>query len=93
MEKLKLHTPDLTEENVEKLAAIFPNCVTEGRDEQGRLRRVVDFDLLRPARLGHSALPRLRTAADLHLQRRGRRQREHARWPGRRHQRRELRLR
>ena len=45
MEKLKLHTPDLTEENVEKLAAIFPNSVTEGRDERGRLRRVVDFDL------------------------------------------------
>jgi adenine-specific DNA-methyltransferase len=70
MEKLKLHTPDLTEENVEKLAAIFPNCVTEGRDEQGRLRRVVDFDLLRQE---------LSTAVV-----EGPRERYHLDWPGKR---------
>lgn len=29
MEKLKMHTPNITAENVEKLAALFPNCVTE----------------------------------------------------------------
>ncbi len=70
MEKLKLHTPDLTEENVEKLAAIFPNCVTEGRDEQGRLRRVVDFDLLRQE-LSTSVVE-------------GPRERYHLDWPGKR---------
>ena len=47
MEKLKLHTPDLTAENIEKLTALFPNCVTEVRDEHGKLTRAVDFDQLR----------------------------------------------
>ena len=35
MDKLKLHTPDLTAANIEKLAALFPDCVTEARDEKG----------------------------------------------------------
>src|SRR5690606_34279771 len=30
-----------------KLAALFPNCVTESRDAQGNLKQAVDFDLLR----------------------------------------------
>jgi len=47
MEKLKLHTPDLTAENIEKLAALFPDCITEARDENGKLTRAVDFDQLR----------------------------------------------
>ena len=38
MDKLKLHTPDLTAANIEKLAALFPDCVTETRDEKGRSR-------------------------------------------------------
>lgn len=29
MKKLKMHTPDLTEENFRKLAALFPNAITE----------------------------------------------------------------
>src|SRR5687768_14257682 len=47
MEKLKLHTPDLTASNIEKLAELFPNCITEARDEHGKLIRAVDFDQLR----------------------------------------------
>lgn len=48
MEKLKLHTPNLTEENIERLAALFPNCVTEAADEKtGQLKRAIDFDQLR----------------------------------------------
>jgi adenine-specific DNA-methyltransferase len=47
MEKLKLHTPDLTAKNIEKLAALFPDCITESRDEKGNLVRGVDFDQLR----------------------------------------------
>lgn len=45
--KLKMHSPDLTEDNIAKIAALFPNCISESRDEQGRLKQVVDFDLLR----------------------------------------------
>ena len=47
MEKLKLHTPDLTAKNIEKLAQLFPNCVTEARDEAGRLTQAIGFDQLR----------------------------------------------
>lgn len=47
MEKLKLHSPDLTQANIEKLAQLFPNCVTEARDDKGQLRRAIDFDQLR----------------------------------------------
>jgi adenine-specific DNA-methyltransferase len=47
MDKLKLHTPDLTAANVERIAALFPNCVTEATDETGKLKRAIDFDLLK----------------------------------------------
>jgi len=47
MTKLKLHTPDLTAANVERIAALFPNCVTEATNETGKLKRAIDFDLLK----------------------------------------------
>jgi adenine-specific DNA-methyltransferase len=47
MSKLKMHSPDLTAANIERLSALFPNCVTESKDEKGQLRKSVDFDLLR----------------------------------------------
>ena len=47
MEKLKLHTPDFTQENIAKLAELFPNCITESADEKGAVKRAIDFDLLR----------------------------------------------
>jgi len=47
MEKLKLHTPDFTDANIEKLAKLFPNCVTESRDDKGEPKRAIDFDALR----------------------------------------------
>jgi adenine-specific DNA-methyltransferase len=47
MEKLKLHSKDLTAENIEKLAALFPNCLTETQDEHGETKHAIDFDLLR----------------------------------------------
>ena len=34
MEKMKFETPDLAAENVEKIAALFPSCVTEMLDEE-----------------------------------------------------------
>ena len=47
MDKLKMETPDLTQANIEKLAALFPACVTEARDEDGKLKKAVNFELLR----------------------------------------------
>ena len=47
MDKLRMETPDLTQSNIEKLAALFPACVTEARGEDGKLKKAVNFDLLR----------------------------------------------
>ncbi len=47
MEKLKMHTPDLTEENFKKLSEMFPNAVTETKDENGEVVRAIDADVLR----------------------------------------------
>lgn len=46
MEKLKMHTPDLAEENYKKLAALFPDAVTETKDENGNTVRAIDKDVL-----------------------------------------------
>jgi len=46
MEKLKMHTPDLAEENYKKLAALFPDAVTETIDENGNVVRAIDKDVL-----------------------------------------------
>ncbi|WP_269900280.1 site-specific DNA-methyltransferase [Paenalcaligenes faecalis] len=42
-----MHSPDLTQQNLEKIRAAFPNCVTEARDAQGNLKLAIDFDLLK----------------------------------------------
>jgi len=47
MEKLKMHSPNLTDENIAKIRELFPGCVTEATDEEGVLRYAVDFDQLR----------------------------------------------
>ncbi len=47
MDKLKMHSPNLTAANIDKLAELFPNCVSEARDESGKLKRAIDFDQLR----------------------------------------------
>lgn len=47
MDKMRMGTPDLTQSNIEKLAALFPACITEGRDQHGRLKKTVNFELLR----------------------------------------------
>lgn len=46
MEKLKMHTSDIAEENYQKLAALFPSAVTETIDENGNVVRAIDKDIL-----------------------------------------------
>lgn len=46
MNKPKFETPDMVEKNIEKLAEIFPNCITEARDENGKLKKAVNFEML-----------------------------------------------
>jgi adenine-specific DNA-methyltransferase len=48
MDKLKMHSPDLSQDNIAKIREMFPGCVTEARDEAtGAVRLAVDFDQLR----------------------------------------------
>ena len=44
---LDMHSPNLVDDNVQKIMALFPNCITESEDENGNLKKAVDFDLLR----------------------------------------------
>ncbi len=47
MDKMRMETPDLTAANVEKIGELFPNCITEAADENGKLKKAINFDLLR----------------------------------------------
>ena len=47
MDKMEMHSPDLSQQNVEKLKELFPNCVTESRDKNGKPISAIDFDLLK----------------------------------------------
>lgn len=48
MDKLKMHSPDLSQDNIAKIRELFPGCVTEALDEAtGAVRLAVDFDQLR----------------------------------------------
>lgn len=47
MRKLAMKTIDLTQVNIDKIAGLFPNVITEARNEQGVIKRAIDFDLLK----------------------------------------------
>lgn len=73
IEKLDLQSPDLVNENIEKLASLFPNCVTESYIETKtgtELRRSVDFDILKQE-LSHAVVE-------------GNKERYRLEWPGKR---------
>ena len=42
MEKLKMHSPNLTQENVARMRKLFPGCVTEATNDNGTVKLVVD---------------------------------------------------
>lgn len=47
MEKMKMHSPNLTQENIARIRELFPGCVTEAKGEDGQLKLAMDFDQLR----------------------------------------------
>ena len=47
MEKLNLQTHNIVDENIKKIAELFPNCLTERLDEHGKPEAAIDFDMLR----------------------------------------------
>lgn len=47
MDKLKMHSPNLTQDNITKIRDLFPGCVTEAQGSDGKLTLAVDFDQLK----------------------------------------------
>lgn len=47
MEKLSQETMNFTEKNIDEIAALFPSAITETKDAQGKLKRVVNFEQLK----------------------------------------------
>ena len=47
MDKLKMHSPNKVDENIAKIGKLFPNCLTEVKNEDGEVVRAIDFDMLR----------------------------------------------
>lgn len=53
MTKMKFESPDLTAQNIDRIAALFPNCITEMLDEERSTpekkvyKRAVNFELLK----------------------------------------------
>lgn len=47
MDHMKFETPDMTAENIDRIAELFPNCITEMRDENGKLKRGINFEMLK----------------------------------------------
>jgi len=70
MEKMKMHSPNLTQENIACIRELFPGCVTEAQGEDGLVRLAVDFDQLRQE-LSESIVE-------------GPQERYHLNWPGKR---------
>lgn len=70
MEKMKMHTPNLTDDNIANIRKLFPNCITEAKGEDGKLKLAVDFDQLR------------QELSDTIVE--GPQERYHLNWPGKR---------
>lgn len=47
MEHLKMHSMNKIDENVSKIAQLFPNCVTEAKEDNGEIVHKIDFDMLK----------------------------------------------
>ena len=47
MDKMKFESPDMTAQNIDRIAALFPNCITEAADGHGGIKRAVNFELLK----------------------------------------------
>jgi adenine-specific DNA-methyltransferase len=47
MEKLKMHSTNLTQDNIARVRDLFPGCVTETKGADGAAKLAVDFDQLR----------------------------------------------
>lgn len=47
MDKMKMESVDMTAQNIDKIGAIFPNCITETVNENGNPKKAINFELLK----------------------------------------------
>lgn len=47
MDKMRMESVDMTAQNIEKIGALFPNCITETVDENGIPKKAINFELLK----------------------------------------------
>ncbi len=47
MDRMKMKSKDVIEENIKKLAEMFPGCLVENKDKDGRISKKIDIDYLR----------------------------------------------
>ncbi len=47
MDKMRMESVDMTEKNIERIGALFPNCMTETMGEDGKMKKAINFGLLR----------------------------------------------
>lgn len=47
MDKMRMESVDMTAQNIDKIGALFPNCITETADENGNIKKAINFELLK----------------------------------------------
>ena len=47
MDKMRMESVDITDQNIEKIGALFPNVITEATDKSGKLIKAINFELLK----------------------------------------------
>lgn len=47
MKKMRMESVDMTAQNIDKIGDLFPNCITETVDENGNLKKAINFELLK----------------------------------------------
>lgn len=47
VDKMKMESVDMTDKNIHKIGNLFPNCITETLDEDGNLKKAINFEMLK----------------------------------------------
>ena len=47
MDRMRMESVDMTGKNIEKIESLFPNCITESIDNDGTLKKAINFDVLK----------------------------------------------
>lgn len=47
MDRMRMESVDMTAQNIDKIGSIFPNCITETVDENGKPKKAINFELLK----------------------------------------------